>query len=80
LRKIRINKNVANKYCSKVALELNFKIYKAAVLKIQQEDMNSEMNFLKGVLYLNMSLTLIIKADPITVFEGFFDFLSYQWF
>jgi len=79
LKKRRINQNIANKYCSEVSFELNNKIYKAIGFKNAAGGYELRNVFFKGssspkyVSYFNSK-----NAKSITVFEGFFDFLSYQ--
>lgn len=79
LKKRRINEDVANKYCSEVSYALNEKIYKAMGFKNTAGGYELRSEFFKGssspkyVSYFNDK-----NAKSITVFEGFFDFLSYQ--
>ncbi len=79
LKKRRINQHVANKYCGEVSFELNGRIYKAIGFKNTASGYELRNEYFKGssspkyVSYFNNK-----KANSITVFEGFFDFLSYQ--
>ena len=79
LKKRRINQPVANKYCQEVSFELNGKVYKAIGFKNTAGGYELRSEYFKGssspkyVSYFNNK-----KANIITVFEGFFDFLSYQ--
>ena len=79
LKKRKINQSIANRYCSEVSLELNNKIYKAIGFKNAAGGYELRNEFFKGssspkyVSYFNWK-----NAKSITVFEGFFDFLSYQ--
>jgi hypothetical protein len=79
LKKRRINQSIANKYCSEISFELNDKIYKAIGFKNAAGGHELRNEFFKGssspkyVTYLSNK-----NANSITVFEGFFDFLSYQ--
>jgi len=79
LKKRRINQTIANKYCSEISFELNDKIYKAIGFKNTAGGYELRSEFFKGsfspkyVTYSNHK-----NAKSVTVFEGFFDFLSYQ--
>jgi hypothetical protein len=79
LKKRRINQTIAKKYCSEVSFELNNKIYKAIGFKNTAGGYELRNEFFKVssspkyVSYFNKK-----NAKSITVFEGFFDFLSYQ--
>jgi hypothetical protein len=79
LKKRRINQSIANKYCTEISFELNNKIYKAIGFKNAAGGYELRSQFFKGssspkyVSYFNSK-----NAKSITVFEGFFDFLSYQ--
>jgi hypothetical protein len=79
LKKRRIHESVANKYCSEISFELNDRIYKAIGFKNTAGGYELRNEFFKGgsspkyVSYFNHK-----NANSITVFEGFFDFLSYQ--
>jgi hypothetical protein len=79
LQKRRINKSVANGYCSEVSFGLNDKIYKAIGFKNFAGGYELRNEYFKGssspkyISYFSRK-----NANNITVFEGFFDFLSYQ--
>ena len=79
LKKRKINQSIAIKYCSEVSFELNNKIYKAIGFKNAAGGYELRSEAFKGssspkyVSYFNSK-----NAKSITVFEGFFDFLSYQ--
>ncbi len=80
LRQRRIEKSIANKYCYEVLFKVNNKEknYKAIGFKNSAGGYELRNEYFKGssspkyVSYLNNN------ANKLTVFEGFFDFLSYQ--
>jgi DNA primase len=79
LKKRKINQSVANRHCSEVSFELNNKIYKAIGFKNAAGGYELRNEFFKGSLSPKyVSYFDREKAKSITVFEGFFDFLSYQ--
>jgi hypothetical protein len=79
LKTRKINQSIANKYCSEVSFDLNNKIYKAIGFKNTAGGYELRSEFFKRssspkyVSYFNSK-----NAKSIAVFEGFFDFLSYQ--
>ncbi len=81
LRKRKIDKSVADKYCYEVVFKVNGKEreFRAIGFKNNAGGYELRNEFFKGssspkyVSYFNNNAT-----DKIKVFEGFFDFLSYQ--
>ena len=78
LLKRKIEKNIADKYCHEINFIIADKEYKAIGFKNNAGGYELRNEYFKGsnspkyVSYLNNN------ATNITVFEGFFDFLSYQ--
>jgi hypothetical protein len=78
LKQRRIAETIANKYCYEVGFELNNRNYRAIAFKNNAGGFELRNEYFKGssspkyVSYLNN------YGRGIAVFEGFFDFLSYQ--
>ncbi|MGI8584600.1 MAG: toprim domain-containing protein [Chitinophagaceae bacterium] len=81
LRQRRIDKNIANNYCHELIFTMNDKDKEFAAIGFKNNAGGYELineyfkasNSPKYVTYFNNNTT-----NKITVFEGFFDFLSYQ--
>ncbi len=76
----RIAKNVADTYCCEVHFTNgnNEKIYRAIGFKNNAGGYELRNEFFKGCSSPKYVTYLGNKSDSISVFEGFFDFLSYQ--
>ena len=80
LRQRRIAKNIADKYCYEVEFRNaeKEKIFKAVGFKNDAGGYELRNEYFKGSSSPKDINLLDNKANSISVFEGFFDFLSYQ--
>lgn len=78
LNKRRIVQNIANKYCSEISYQVNDRIYNAIGFKNSAGGFELRNEYFKGSSSPKYVSYLDNKADNVTIFEGFFDFLSYQ--
>jgi hypothetical protein len=79
LKERRINPDVANRYCQEVSYELNNRIYTAIGFKNTAGGYELRSEHFKGSSSPKYVSHFKSKnTNSITVFEGFFDFLSYQ--
>jgi hypothetical protein len=80
LHKRRISKNIADKYCLEVEFTnaMKERIYRAIGFKNSVGGYELRNEYFKGSSSPKYHTFLDNKAKEITVFEGFFDFLSYQ--
>jgi hypothetical protein len=80
LNQRRIEKFIANKYCYEVEFTNceNEKIFKAIGFKNNAEGYELRNEYFKGSSSPKYISYLDNKADSLTVFEGFFDFMSCQ--
>jgi len=78
LRQRRINLSVANTFCKEVYFTLNDKNYRAIGFKNNAGGYEIRNAFFKGSSSPKYVTHLDNNAEKLTVFEGFFDFLSYQ--
>jgi len=80
LKQRRIEKSVANKYCYEVEFTNgeNEKIFKAIGFKNNAGGYELRNEYFKGSSSPKYISYFGNEADNITVFEGFFDFMSYQ--
>ena len=76
--KRQIEKNIADKYCHEIKFAIAEKEYKAIGFKNNAGGYELRNEFFKGSNSPKYVSYLDNKANKITVFEGFFDFLSYQ--
>ncbi|HWB26318.1 MAG TPA: toprim domain-containing protein [Chitinophagaceae bacterium] len=77
-RQRRIDLGVANAFCKEVYFTLNDKNYRAIGFKNNAGGYEIRNAFFKGSSAPKYVTHFDNKTDKITVFEGFFDFLSYQ--
>jgi len=80
LKQRRIEKSVADTYCCEVQFTINNKekIYKAIGFKNNAGGYELRNEYFKGSNSPKYVTYLDNKSNNITVFEGFFDFMSYQ--
>ena len=78
LKTRRITEDIANKYCSEISFELHNKIHTAIGFKNSAGGFELRNEFFKSCSSPKYVSYLDNKSQEITVFEGFFDFLSYQ--
>jgi hypothetical protein len=80
LKQRRIEKSIANKYCYEVEFTNgeNEKIFKAIGFKNNAGGYELRNEYFKGSSSPKYISYFGNEADNITVFEGFFDFMSYQ--
>lgn len=80
LKQRKIENNIANKYCNEVQFKngSNNKIYFAIGFKNNAGGYELRNEYLKGSSSPKYITYLGNLADKVTVFEGFFDFISYQ--
>jgi hypothetical protein len=78
LRQRRINLSVANTFCREVSFTLNDKNYRAIGFKNNAGGYEIRNAFFKGSSSPKYVTFFDNNAEKLTVFEGFFDFLSYQ--
>ena len=78
LQKRRIDIQIANRYCKEVSCSLNDRQYKAIGYKNTALGYELRNEYFKGSSSPKYVTYLDNKAANITVFEGFFDFLTYQ--
>lgn len=78
LRQRRINLDVANAFSKEVSFTVNDKNYRAIGFKNNAGGYEIRNAFFKGSSSPKYVTHLDNNAEKITVFEGFFDFLSYQ--
>jgi hypothetical protein len=74
----RINENIANKYCQEVRYKRGDKIYYAIGFKNDRGGFELRNEKFKGGSSPKDVTTMGNGAKDLAVFEGFFDFLSYQ--
>ena len=78
LRQRRINLDVAHAFSKEVSFTVNDRNYRAIGFKNNAGGYEIRNAFFKGGCSPKYVTHLDNKAEKITVFEGFFDFLSYQ--
>jgi len=78
LLKRKIEKNIADRYCHEINFTIAAKEYKAIGFKNNAGGYELRNEFFKGSNSPKYVSYLDNNANNITVFEGFFDFLSYQ--
>lgn len=78
LRQRRIAEGVAKKYCSEVSFEMRGKLYAAIGFRNNAGGTELRTPWFKGSAAPKNVTTLENGAKDLAVFEGFFDFLSYQ--
>lgn len=78
LNKRRIAQDIANKYCNEIYFRLNDKIHTAIGFKNAAGGYELRNEYFKVSCSPKYVTYLDNKADKITVFESFFDFLSYE--
>lgn len=78
LRQRRINLAVANTFCKEVSFTVNEKSYRAIGFKNNAGGYEIRNAFFKGSSSPKYVTHLDNEAQKLAVFEGFFDFLSYQ--
>ena len=78
LKQRRIAETVARKYCKEVSFSSNGKVYTAIGFKNDQEGFELRNQWYKGSLAPKAVTSIENGGKELAVFEGFFDFLSYQ--
>jgi len=78
LAKRRIPYSIADKYCREVRYQMNDKIYYGIGFKTDSGSFEIRNPFLKSASSPKSITTLKNSCDEVSVFEGFFDFLSYK--
>lgn len=78
LRQRRISEAVANKYCSEVSFELSHRNYTAIGFKNSAGGFELRNEYFKCSSSPKYITYIDNNAENVTVFESFFDFLSYQ--
>lgn len=78
LKKRRIEKEITNKYCQEISFTLKDKNYKAIGFKNNAGGFELRNENFKGSSSPKYISYIDNKTSNISVFEGFFDFLSYQ--
>lgn len=78
LQSRRINENIANKYCQEVRYKRGEKIYYAIGFRNDRGGYELRNEKFKGCSSPKDVTTIGNGAKDLAVFEGFFDFLSYQ--
>jgi hypothetical protein len=78
LRQRRIVEDVARKYCREVIFELNNKRYTAIGFRNNEGGFELRNPWFKGSSSPKAVTSIINDAKGLSVFEGFFNFLSYQ--
>jgi DNA primase len=78
LLKRKIEKNIANRYCHEINFTIAEKEYRAIGFKNNAGGYELRNEFFKGSNSPKYVSYLDNNAGNITVFEGYFDFLSYQ--
>ena len=78
LKTRRIPEDIANMYCGEVSFDLRGKIYTAIGFKNNAGGFELRNEYFKASSSPKYVSYLDNKATDIAVFEGFFDFLSYQ--
>jgi hypothetical protein len=78
LRQRRIAESVSNIYCREVFFELNTKAYSAIGFRNDEGGFELRNSWFKGSSSPKTFTSFCNDAKEVSVFEGFFDFLSYQ--
>ena len=78
LKHRRIAENVARDHCREVIFELNNKAYSAIGFRNNEGGFELRNPWFKGSSFPKSFTSLCNDAKEVSVFEGFFDFLSYQ--
>ena len=78
LQKRRIDHDIANRYCKEVSYWLNDRQYRAIGFKNTAGGYELRNEYFKGSSSPKYVTYFDNKATNIAVFEGFFDFLTYQ--
>lgn len=78
LAKRKIPYSIADKYCREVRYQMNEKVYYGIGFKTDSGSFEIRNPFLKSASSPKNITTFKNGADEVSVFEGFFDFLSYQ--
>ena len=78
LAKRKIPYDIADKYCREVRYQMNNKLYYGIGFKTDSGSFEIRNSFLKSASSPKSITTFKNGADEVAVFEGFFDFLSYQ--
>ena len=78
LRSRRINEDIANRYCEEIRFKSNDKIYYALGFKNDRGGYELRNEKYKGGNSPKDVTSIHTGAKDLAVFEGFFDFLSYQ--
>jgi hypothetical protein len=78
LRQRRISESVAKKYCSEISFEIKGKLNSAIGFRNNEGGFELRNPWFKGSSAPKAVTTVENGAKDLTVFEGFFNFLSYQ--
>lgn len=78
IKQRRIAENIAANYCREVVFELNNKRYTALGFRNNEGGFELRNPWFKGSNSPKAVTSIINDAKEVSVFEGFFDFLSYQ--
>ena len=78
LAKRKIPYDIADKYCREVRYQMNDKVYYGIGFKTDSGSFEIRNPLMKSASSLKSITTFKNGADEVSVFEGFFDFLSYQ--
>ncbi len=78
LRQRRIADGVSNTYCREVIFELDNRVYSAIGFRNDEGGFELRNSWFKGSSSPKTFTSILNDAKEASVFEGFFDFLSYQ--
>jgi hypothetical protein len=78
LAKRSIPYDIADKYCREVRYQMNDKVYYGIGFKTDSGSFEIRNPFLKSASSPKSITTFKNDSDEVAIFEGFFDFLSYQ--
>ncbi|HTE11594.1 MAG TPA: CHC2 zinc finger domain-containing protein [Chitinophagaceae bacterium] len=78
IKQRRIAENIARKYCREVLFEMNAKKYSAIGFKNNEGGFELRNQWFKGSCSPKAVTTFTNDANNVSVFEGFFNFLSHQ--
>ena len=78
IKQRRITENVARQYCREVVFEINHKKYAAIGFKNNEGGFELRNQWFKGSCSPKAVTTVLNGSKDLSVFEGFFNFLSYQ--
>lgn len=78
LKQRRINESVAKQYCREISFSMNDKSYVAIGFKNDQSGVELRNKWFKGSVAPKAITRIENGSKTLSVFEGFFDFLSHQ--